>query len=229
MGLQNNSMGSSFNANPIGFNLSAERPSGVLQISNTGDDPIRIQVSPVEWKTDGHEEVLIPTDALLLNPPIFSLEPGKVQFMRFGIRHPDRADTEKTYRLLVDEVPDNDPKANGLKTVLHISIPIFVAPKTLQGKISWELKQGKNGLVLDDNNDSNVHSKILQIQINNTDNPNTNDGIKITPSYVLSGQHKEWSLDSGKLHAGKVKLHIQTDEAETDEYLTLEADQLPGR
>ncbi|AEK62242.1 putative pilus assembly protein chaperone [Collimonas fungivorans Ter331] len=221
----------SFNVNPIGFDLSAERASGVLQIRNTGDEPVRIQVGAVDWSTDGRQEVLADTDALLLNPPIFSIEPGQIQFLRFGVRHPMTSATEKSYRLLIDEVPPSGPQAPGLKTLLRISIPVFIAPKTKQEKISWQLKRESGGLVLVAANDGNVHAKIIHIQLNNAlNNGDSGDGLQIsTPAYVLPGQHKQWSLANGKIRAGAVRLQIQTDKGEIEEHLMLEADQVSSR
>src|SRR5438105_804682 len=95
LGLAKPGVGASFNVNPIGFDLSAERASGVLRIRNTGDAPVRVQVGAVDWSTDGRREILQHTDALILNPPIFSIGPGQTQFLRFGVRHPARSKTEK--------------------------------------------------------------------------------------------------------------------------------------
>jgi len=217
----------SFNVNPIGFDLSVERASGVLQIKNTGDDPVRIQVGAVDWSTDGRQEVMADTDALLLNPPIFALEPGQIQYLRFGVRQPVSSATEKSYRLLIDEVPPSGPQTPGLKTLLRVSIPVFIAPQKKQEKISWQLKRDNSGLQLVAANDGNVHTKIIRVQISNGDGK---DGLQIgTPAYVLPGQHKQWSLANGKIHAGPVRLQIQTDKGELEEHLMLEADQVSSR
>jgi fimbrial chaperone protein len=217
----------SFNVNPIGFELNPERASGALQIRNTGDQAVRIQVSAVDWSTDGRQEVLTDTDALLLNPPIFAIEPGQTQFLRFGVRHPEHSATEKSYRLLIDEVPPSGPQASGLKTLLRVSIPVFIVPQKKQEKIFWQLRRQEKGLVLMAANDGNVHRKIIGIQLNNSD---SQDGLQIsTPAYILPGQHKEWSLANGKIRAGAVRLQVQTDKGEIEEHLTLEADQVSSR
>jgi len=219
----------SFNVNPIGFDLNAERASGVLQIRNTGDQAVRIQVSAVDWSTDGRQEVLTDTDALLLNPPIFAIEPGQTQFLRFGVRHPENSATEKSYRLLLDEVPPSGPQAAGLKTLLRVSIPVFIVPQKKQERISWQLRRQAKGLILVAANDGNVHSKIIGIQLRNSDSDSQN-GLQIsTPAYVLPGQHKEWSLANGKIRAGAVRLQVQTDKGEIEEHLMLEADQVSSR
>lgn len=227
VGFMQSGISASFNVNPIGFDLSAEQSSGVLQVKNTGDEPVRIQVSAVDWSTDGREEVLTDTDALILNPPIFAVGPEQTQFLRFGVRHPVNSAIEKTYRLLIEEVPPSGPQAPGIKTLLRVSIPVFIAPQKKQEKISWQLKQKAKNLLLTAVNDGNVHTKIARIQLRDDD---SNEDLQIrAPAYVLPGQHKEWSLATGKIRAGKVRLHIQTDKGEIEEYLTLEADQVSSR
>lgn len=217
----------SFNVNPIGFDLTAERSAGVLQIRNTGEQPVRIQVQAVDWSTDGSKEVLSDTDALLLNPPIFSIEPGQLQFLRFGLRHPENSASEKSYRLLIDEVPPAGSQGPGLRTLLRVSIPVFISPKMRQEKISWQLKRVAGALLLSAANEGNVHSKINQLRLSNGDDK---DALQINaPAYVLPGQRKEWSLANGKIRDGAVRLHILTDKGEIEEHLTLEADQVSGR
>ncbi|AMO99844.1 gram-negative pili assembly chaperone, N-terminal domain protein [Collimonas arenae] len=217
----------SFNVNPIGFDLSVERPSGVLQIRNTGDTPVRIQVGAVDWSTDGRQEVQADTDALLLNPPIFAIQPGQIQFLRFGMRNPATPATEKSYRLLIEEVPSGGPQPPGLKTLLRVSIPVFIVPLQKQESISWQLRRQAGGLVLIAANNGNVHNKIVSIQLSN---PDGKDALQIsTPAYVLPGQHKEWPLANGTIRSGLVRLHVQTDKGEIEEQLTLEADQVSSR
>ena len=242
-GLASHALAASFNVNPIGFALGSERSSGVLQITNTGDEAVRIQVNAVDWSTDGRQEVLADTDALLLNPPIFAIAPGKTQFLRFGLRHPMDSNTEKSYRLLIDEVPPGGPPAPGLTTLLRVSIPVFIAPLKKQEKISWQIKRETKGLVLVAANDGNVHAKIVRIVLSNSDknsdknndrnNSSSNDSkdnLQIsTPAYVLPGQRKEWPLANGKIRAGAVRLQILTDKGEIEEHLMLETDQISSR
>jgi len=233
--LASHPLAASFNVNPIGFELSGERSSGVLQIRNTGDKPVRIQVNAVDWSTDGRQEVLADTDALLLNPPIFAIEPGQTQFLRFGLRQPMGSSTEKSYRLVIDEVPPSGPQAAGLTTLLRVSIPVFIVPPKKQEKISWQIKREAKGLVLVAANEGNVHTKIVRILLSNDDRNNgssndSKDGQQIsTPAYVLPGQHKEWPLANGKIRAGAVRLQILTDKGEIEEHLMLETDQISSR
>ncbi|MFC5474003.1 molecular chaperone [Paraherbaspirillum soli] len=227
IGLANAGAAASLSVNPIGFHLTPQRPSAVLQVRNAGADPVRVQVGAVDWSTDGRQEVLTDTDAVLLNPPIFALQPGQTQYVRFGLRHPANSAAEASYRLLVEEVPSGAAPASGLRTLLRVSIPVFIAPAKGREMVSWTLQQAATGPVLAARNEGNVHAKIQQIRLANSD---SNGSLQITSTaYVLPGQHKEWRLESGKIQPGKVRLQIQTDKGEIEENLTLGADQVPGR
>lgn len=217
----------SFNVSPIGFELSQERSASVLQIRNTGDESARLQVQALDWSTDGSVEILSNTDALLLNPPIFVIEPGQTQFLRFGLRRPEPVSTEKSYRLVIDEVPPSGSKFPGIQTLLQISIPVFVSPKVQQEKVFWQLTRGVKGLVLVATNDGNVHRKINAVWLSDADNKVS--VLVSSPAYVLPGQRKAWPLNHLKIRAGEVRLRVLTDKGEIEKVLTLEADPVSGR
>ena len=72
-----------------------------------------------------------PTDDIILNPPVFTVAPGKTRFMRLGLRTANHGTAELTYRLILQEVPKAEGPSDGaaVRTILRISIPIFAVPK----------------------------------------------------------------------------------------------------
>ncbi|MQQ99552.1 fimbrial biogenesis chaperone [Glaciimonas soli] len=229
IGLTENSSAASFNVNPIGFTLTPQRPSSVLRITNTDDAPVRLQVISVDWHADGHEEVLQESNPLLLNPPIFTIAPGQTQYVRFGVRNQIDSSHENTYRLLVEEVPSGQNES-GLKTLLHVSIPVFIAPEKQEEKLKWQLLKGNNGLILSLLNSGNIHTKITHLTVtaindkNSDKNSEGSDIIFNTPTYVLPGQDKRWLIVNQKIRTDKVHLLVQTDKGNVEENLTLETE-----
>jgi fimbrial chaperone protein len=222
-----NAAAASFNVNPIGFSLLPGQSTSVLRIANPGDQPVRVQVGALDWTTDGHKEIMTESDALILNPPIFSIAPGKTQYLRFGLRHPIEAKTEKTYRLLIEEVPSGAAPAGGLQTLLRISIPVFIVPSKIQEVLSWHVRRDGDGAMLSVANSGNVHGKIIRIRLSDAAG---RDLLRVdTPVYVLPGQRKQWFVPNDPLHAGEMRLRIQTDKGEIEEFLMLETDLLSGR
>ncbi len=228
-GLAENSNAASFNVNPIGFTLTPQRPSSVLRITNTDDAPVRLQVISVDWRTDGHKEVLQETNPLLLNPPIFTIAPGQTQYVRFGVRNRIDSSHENTYRLIVEEVPSAQTEP-GLKTLLHVSIPVFIAPEKQEEKLKWRLLKDNNGLTLSLLNNGNIHTKITHLTVTSIDDKSSNknsagnDIIFNTPTYILSGQDKQWFIDNQKTRTDKVRLLVQTDKGNIEENVALEAE-----
>ncbi len=217
MGQAINALAAAFNINPVRFQLKSSRAVAVIQISNPTDEPVRLQINALDWTTDGTKEVLTDTDDLLVNPPIFLLAPNKTQYVRFGLRTAPDAEpsTEKSYRLMVEEVP-TETAATGIRTLLRFSLPVFFSPKEKEEQLSWKLrKQGKQFSLIAINA-GNVHAKINALTLSDD---GKKPALKVTsPSYVLPGQHKEWPLESVP-SSTKFRLEFQNEDGEKEEIL----------
>src|SRR5690242_12258323 len=95
----------SYTVMPIRIELSARRLQTTVEVANRGDEATTIQAHIVSWSAAGVEELLSDNDDILLNPPIFTLAPGRQQFVRLGLRRPKPSEVEITYRLILEEVP----------------------------------------------------------------------------------------------------------------------------
>jgi fimbrial chaperone protein len=209
---------SSFMATPVTFDLTSNKPMAILQLSNNGDNDVRLQVHAVKWGTDGSKETQDDTDDLIINPPVFTIKQGGQQFLRFGLRSVIQTDKEQSYRLILTEVPDQTitTKDSSVLTVLQISIPVFINPMKKDQHISWHLieKDKKYTLVAD--NSGNTHLKLNSFTI--VDNTGATVFAKREPAYVLPGQRKEWPIvTNGNL--SHVSLKVVTPEGQRDEVL----------
>ncbi len=217
MGLPASVWAAAFNINPVKFQLKSTRAVAVIQISNPTDEPVRLQINALDWSTDGSKEVLTDTDDLLVNPPIFLLAPNKTQYVRFGMRTaPDsEPTTEKSYRLMVEEVPTENA-ATGIRTLLRFSLPVFFTPKEAEAHLSWKLKKQGKQFSLIAANAGNVHAKVNALVLIND---SKKEALKVTvPSYVLPGQNKEWPLETAP-SSTKFRLEFQNEDGEKVEVL----------
>lgn len=114
---------------PILLEFDARQQAQAVWLSNTGQQPLRAQVRLQAWSQDGNEDVLEPTRDLVASPATLEIEPGGRQLVRIIRLQPAPMPQERSYRLLVDELPA-DPGENrqGLQFLLRYSIPVFVAP-----------------------------------------------------------------------------------------------------
>ncbi len=111
-----------------------------MQIENLSDEPVTIQAHVVTWSYQGAHDQYADTDEVMLNPPIFSLDSHQKQFIRLGLRRKNDSTIERTYRLILEQVPQ-PPKPGfvGLTTILRISVPIFVKPENkVSPRVAWE-------------------------------------------------------------------------------------------
>ncbi|MEQ1949737.1 MAG: molecular chaperone [Bryobacteraceae bacterium] len=207
----------SFNVSPVRVELSARQPSASIAVRNVTDEPSVVQVSALRWTPKGNGEEYRDTDDILLNPPIFSLAPGQVQYVRLGLRRPSATAVEVSYRLVLEEVPPPAKAGfSGVTPLLQIRIPAFVAPA---GKTAPELNWSFNGSEakwkLTVSNRGNIHVQIKRLIL--TGESHDGGGAQRTSEmnvYVLSGGTHEWDLDTHAFAAGPVSLSALTDHGE---------------
>lgn len=115
-----------------------------LTLENQGDTPIALQADLNNWsqKADGTDE-LVPTDDLILSPPIIKLAPKARQVVRLILLKPFEGARESTYRLIVRELPEvTEPKNNSLDMpiALALSLPVFITPSGAKREVSCVAK-----------------------------------------------------------------------------------------
>ncbi len=204
---------SSFTVSPTRIPLSTKHQAVVVRLLNTGDDPVTVQAHVVAWTLSENKDVYHDSDDVLLNPPIFNLQPDKPQLMRLGLRHPRTETTEIAYRLIVEEVPP--PPKHGeitLRTILRISIPIFVEPQGgTRKQVEWKAEITAGGIKLSATNNGNVHVQVKNLALlpeGSSDPPSTKKMFE----YLLPGQTREWIFEEQPLSAAqKLSLTAITD------------------
>jgi fimbrial chaperone protein len=202
----------SYTVKPVRIELSARQLRITMQIQNLDVDPTTIQAHIVAWNAKGSEEILSDSDDILLNPPIFTIAVGHTQYLRLGLRHPPPDTKEGTYRLILEEVPPPfKPGFSGLRTVLKMSVPIFIKPRIPAPQLTWTLQRTSDQeLRLSVENRGNAHVQIRKFAL-------TADGtdpgfVEEIASYVLQNAHKDWVIHNGQLAAsGKLLLVGQSD------------------
>jgi fimbrial chaperone protein len=211
----------SYTVKPVRIELSARQLRTTIQIQNLADEPTTVQAHVVGWNANGAEEVLSDNDEILLNPPIFTVAAGHTQFLRLGLRHPQPDSREGTYRLILEEVPPPPSvKFSGVRTLLKISVPIFIKPRVSAPQLAWTLQRTSDQEVrLSVQNRGNAHVQIRKLAV--TSGEASEPGfVQGSTTYVLQNARKEWVIRSGQLAvATKLFLQAQTDNGEIREDL----------
>ncbi len=198
----------SYTVKPVRIELSARQLRVTMQIQNLDVDPTTIQAHIVAWNALGSEEILSDSDDILLNPPIFTIAAGHTQYLRLGLRHPPPDLKEGTYRLILEEVPPPFKAGfSGLRTVLKMSVPIFIKPRIPVPQLTWTLQRTSDQeLRLSVENRGNAHVQIRKFAL-------TADGtdpgfVEEIASYVLQNAHKDWVIHNGQLAASSKLLLV---------------------
>jgi fimbrial chaperone protein len=119
---------------PVYIYLRPGEPATVLKLTNDGAAPTRYQATIYSWtQTPKGEMQLLPTRDLAYFPTVFVLGPGEQRSVRIGTTASFAA-PEKTYRILVEELPSETAAVAKTRPGVQfqvrttISLPIFVEP-----------------------------------------------------------------------------------------------------
>jgi fimbrial chaperone protein len=212
----------SFDVSPVRIDIARSRPSAVVRVTNRGAEPVTIQAQTQAWSYAGEQDVLADTDDVLLNPPVFTLAPGATQFLRVGMRTRNAPPTEASYRIVLEELPaEARPDDVGVRTLLRISFPLFVAPAGAKAlpQLTWRMtRDAAAGILLTATNEGNAHVKVSEISLR----PDSGDAVASANllAYLLPGQTREWRIPGPALAvAAQVELAAQSDAGEIHERL----------
>lgn len=228
----------SLQVSPISIEIASQEQGQALYLSNTGTATVRAQVRVQQWSQADGQDQLAPTRDVVASPPLLEIQPGARQMVRIVRLQPAAAGPEKTYRLIVDELPPGqaEPAAAqsaGLRFNLRYSIPVFVQPagatapveagvpgmqpmSDLSGLTARLAGPGQSGPLLVLENRGPRRLKLSQLVYVSPQGQRT----VLTPGllgYVLAGQRMQWplALPAGALQGGaSLKAKFNDDQEE---------------
>ena len=206
----------SLSVSPIRVEIAPGQRSVTLIVRNDGDQTTLVQTQLVAWSQADNEDRLEPTTDLLASPPIFELVPGGVQTVRLALRRPADADRERSYRILVSEVPGPpQPGFTGATFALKLSLPVFVdaAMTKAVAQLVWSGAIDADGrLALTATNTGSKHVQVRTVDVMH-DGPGV-DGRQAGLWYVLPGQRRSVMvapLPGRAIATDRVRIHADTD------------------
>nr|HET7860211.1 fimbria/pilus periplasmic chaperone [Caldimonas sp.] len=189
----------SLSISPIRVDIAPGQRSVTLIVRNDGDQTTLVQTQLAAWSQADNEDRLEPTTDLLASPPIFELVPGGVQIVRLALRRPADADRERSYRIVVSEVPGPpQPGFTGATFALKLSLPVFV--------------DADGSLVLAATNTGAKHVQVRAVDVLH-DGPGV-DARHAGLWYVLPGQRRIVTvapLPGRAIAPDRVRIHADTD------------------
>lgn len=189
-----------FDVNPTKVSLSSSAPTSSITLTNTTDEATTIRAEVMLWTQRNGEDILTPATDVLAVPPLFTLTPNGKQVVRLALRNRADSGNEKSYRIILQEVPSSQQASSGasgtvtLKVQLRVSVPIFVTTAApVIKKAEWQALLTENSVLLRLHNRGNTHVQVTQLRL-------TQQGIE-TPiinqsvfGYALPGETREWKF-----------------------------------
>ena len=190
---------------PVSVSLDAQHAIQVIQIENSGQNPTRVQLRLFAWEQRSGQDDLKPTRDVLANPAQFEIAPDATQTVRIG-RLTEPGDVEKSYRLLIEEIPSAAAvNARQVKMLLRISIPVFVPSLAPETDLRWRaLADDGRQLMLSVENRGSSHVQLRRISVA-SQGSGTAVGEHGQMLYVLPGATRVVSLSTASpVRAGQV-------------------------
>lgn len=214
-----------FEVNPVRIMLDKKKPTAAITLRNTGEHPVVVQAETLSWTQVDGQNTYAPSRDLLVNPPIFTVQPGKTQVVRVGLDRPVDPRNELAYRLYLREVPPTAALAfSGLRVALRIGLPVFVAPEApIYPALQWRVRRTADGaLGVEAVNAGNSHIQIIDLRLALPGNGR--DVLTALPhAYLFPGQRGQWTLTpTHPWHGDRVLLSATTDQGGVKAEIALE-------
>lgn len=209
---------------PVRIVLTPAEPVQTMTVENDSDEISRVQLRVYAWRQEGGEDLLEETRDVLANPAQFEVAPGATQIARLGLRTSPGA-VEKAYRVILEEVPTERPTRPGeVRTLLRISVPIFVPSSQAAGRLVWRaVPYGPRRLALDIRNEGSAHVQINRLTLVRAGGAAL--GANDVSAYLLPGTARRVTIDTDEpVRAGEaLRLEASTDQGDLSVDLVTEA------
>jgi fimbrial chaperone protein len=193
-----------FSINPLRIELDARHRTDIINLKNTAESPLRVQVRTMLWTVaDDGQWQLTPSRDLIVTPELLEIAPGQTAQLRVGVLG-DPGASEGTYRLLLDELPNQDAAPGALseiRVLTQVSMPVFLEPLQRTRVPSLGAARVEHGVLavgLGDSGTQRLDPQRIKIALLDGDG-RVLDQRDMTANYVLSG--RTWYLNM-KLPSG---------------------------
>lgn len=116
---------------PVLVDLSPRQRVVSVTLTNPSAQAITYQAQTLSWRQYDAADDYLDTGDLLVSPAIARISAGQSQVFRVVLRGAPPAQTEKAYRLILDDITEETERAQGeamVQMVLRFNLPVFSAP-----------------------------------------------------------------------------------------------------
>jgi len=169
---------------PTTIFLSPSSKVVTVSYSNDTDQDINLQIKTLIWSQIEGKNTYKETNELIVSPAITKVLPGKIQNFRVTLRQTDIATTEKSYRLIIEDITADLPnQKSGVITIrFNQDLAAFYLPNNKSkvkdvGKINLCKTTDPKFTCLRINNEGEKHVSLKNILYLNANNKMENVNI----------------------------------------------------
>lgn len=179
---------------PVSITFRAGQGASGITLQNQGDAPVYGQVRAYAWTQRDGEDVLADTADLVVSPPIIEIAPRATQMIRLILKSGAPAPAERSFRLLIDELPRGDNAESGVNIRLRYSVPVFAVPAGDPAPaLAWSVFRQEGSWMLRVANSGALHAQLGATKLRDAAGTEI-DISKGLLGYVLAGQQRTWKL-----------------------------------
>lgn len=178
------------------IDLSEQAPASVLQITNHGTEPLRLQLTAATWRDDRDGAMQLgATNEIIIRPSLIEIAPGGSRAVRVGTTARPSGD-ELSFRVFVEELPDRRPVAGSrIQVLTRVGIPVFVAPKQRSTGATVQLALAPKLATLAVKTTGNMHIKLAKIVVRGVAGATTRWKREAVGWYVLPKIERRFVVD----------------------------------
>ena len=190
----------SIRLSPVSVEMLNDQSATSISLYNQSNESADLQVRVFEWRQNAGQDQLVPTDEIVISPPFLKLQPNDSYNLRVVRINPEPISGEKTYRIIIDELPkpvDSRKASQGVNVLLRSSLPVFVVNKDAITKLSWSIQQEQNNAYLTISNIGNRHALLNNLMLVDT-TAKKSYPIKVNTvnGYILAEKSKSYSISN---------------------------------
>ena len=182
---------SNFTVTPTEVNLSTSTTSALVTLRNRSKAPLRFEITVFKWSEDEKGRMsLDPSADVTFFPKLVELAAGASRNIRIGINAGVARDVEQSFRIFVEELPDQSaPAANTVAIRTKVGIPVFVRPaKPVRAAVIEGVSVERGKVMTRVRNTGNLHINVQNIAVKGTGTSNASTFSKEGQGwYVLPG------------------------------------------
>lgn len=211
-----------FSVTPVRIFADPRDRAVAVTVTNEGDQELVMQADLFSWSQRANgEDNLVPTEDLVLSPPILKLPPKARQVVRLALIGAPKSERQLTYRMIAREVPEVKSQENvQLQIALAFSIPVFITPPKAKADLGCTIRRAAPDAVnIECENHGNAYAMPRDFALN------TASGQRVAGrdngGYLLPGTKRTFELKAsvgGTIAPGQYRLLVGLDDGSTKSF-----------